>query len=144
MMSSEGCAVSRSRAAPRLCSLWLTATLQVICLALLMPPAWTETPKAPIEPRAFSVYPLGDRPGSTYEAVVRGVTLREATAFWFENDGIHARIDRTERDSESDPKASTPVDLVNVHVTIDSAVKPGDYPFRVVTKQGVSNAISMR
>ena len=54
---------------------------------------------------------------------------------------IHARIDATGADPESDPHASTPTDLVTIQVTIDADAKPGTYPFRVVTKQGVSNAI---
>jgi len=113
-------------------------------LLALRPLASSETPEPPIEPRLLSVYPLGDRPGSTYQACLRGFTLREAQAIWFESDSIHARIDGTGRDPESDPHASTPTDVANIHVTIDPAAKPGAYPFRVVTKQGVSNAISMR
>ncbi len=117
----------------------------VVLIALLFSaPASSEAPKAPVEPRLFSVYPLGDRPGSNYDAVVRGVTLRDAQAIWFDSDSIHARIDRADQDPGSDPHASTPTDVVNIRVSIDAAAKPGSYPFRVVTKQGVSNAISMR
>lgn len=117
--------------------------LALIALALL-PPASAETPKPPVEPRVFSVYPLGDRPGSSYQATLRGVTLRDAQAIWFESGSIHARIVRSDRDPESDPQAATPTDIVNIHVTVDPEAKPGNYPFRVVTKQGVSNPISMR
>jgi hypothetical protein len=113
-------------------------------LLALVPCASSEAPRPPVEPRLLSVYPLGDRPGSTYDACVRGLTLREAQAVWFESDSIHARIDGTGRDPESDPHASTPTDVVNIHVTIDPAAKPGTYRFRVVTKLGVSNAVSMR
>lgn len=104
----------------------------------------SETPKVPVEPRLLSVYPLGDLPGSTFDACLRGFTLREAQAIWFESDSIRARIDGTHPDPESDPHASTPTDVANIHVTIATTAKPGIYPFRVVTKQGVSNAISMR
>ncbi len=128
---------------PHASVLRIPGALGVFVLAL-HPLASSETTKPPIEPRVYSVYPLGDRPGSTYEATVRGVTLREAQAIWFESASIHARVDRTGHDPESDPHASTPTDFVTIHVTIDSAAKPGSYPFRVVTKQGVSNAISMR
>ena len=54
------------------------------------------------------------------------------------------RIDHALRDPEFDPNAATPPDLVNVHLVIAPTAKPGSYLFRVVTKQGVSNAISMR
>jgi hypothetical protein len=119
-------------------------SLMALTALLLAPADPAETPKPPVEPRLFSVYPLGDRPGSHYDAVVRGVTLRDAQAIWFDSDSIHARIDRADRDADSDPHASTPTDAVAIHVAIDPAATPGSYPFRVVTKQGVSNAISMR
>ncbi|HET9321069.1 MAG TPA: hypothetical protein VFO27_14880, partial [Bryobacteraceae bacterium] len=63
---------------------------------------------------------------------------------WFEQDGIEARIDNVQRDPEADPNATTPPDLVNVHLVIAHAAKPGSYLFRVVTRQGVSNAISLQ
>jgi len=72
------------------------------------------------------------------------VLLRDTQAIWFETDGIRARVDKVDRDPESDPTAATPTDVVNIHVTVDSSTKPGSYPFRVVTKQGISNAASMR
>lgn len=125
----------------RASAFWSRVALTALLFAR---PAFSESPKPPIEPRLFSVYPLGDRPGSSYEAAVRGVTLGEAQAVWFECDSIRARVDRASRDPDSDPHASTPTDIVNIHVTVDPAAKPGIYPFRVVTKQGVSNAISMR
>ena len=113
-----------------------------ILLGLLTFTASAATPKPETEPRAFSIYPLGNRPGTSYDAQIRGVKLQDAQALWFETDGIQARIDHAQRDPESDPNAATPPDVVNVHVAIAPAAKPGSYLFRVVTKQGVSNAIS--
>jgi hypothetical protein len=121
-----------------------TLVLLIGGVALFPATAGCETPKPEVEPRVFSVYPLGDRPGAVYEAVVLGVTLRETQAIWFESDLVHARVDRAERDSDSDPKASTPTDRVKIRVSIDAHAKPGSYPFRVVTARGVSNAISLR
>jgi hypothetical protein len=115
-----------------------------LLLGLLAGTASAATPKPETEPRAFSIYPLGNRPGTSYDAQIRGVKLQDAHALWFETDGIQARIDHAQRDPESDPNAATPPDVVNVHVAIAPAAKPGSYLFRVVTKQGVSNAISMR
>jgi hypothetical protein len=103
MVSSESLATSHSVAR--------FSSLGLVWLVLLMLPAWAETPKSPIEPRVFSVCPLGGRPGSAYQAAIRGVTLRDASAVWFESDGMHARIDQTDSDHESDPKASTSVHL---------------------------------
>jgi hypothetical protein len=120
------------------------ALLQASILALLVPAGWPETPKPKEEPRLFSIYPLGDQPGATYEAAIRGVTLQEAQAIWFETDSMHAWIERVDRDPGSDAKSATPTDVVTIHVKVDPAAKPGSYAFRVVTKRGVSNAISMR
>jgi len=119
--------------------LWLVAIAP-----LLLPAVWAETPKPKPEPRVFSIYPLGEQSGAAYDATIRGVALHEAQAIWFETDSIHARVDKVYRDPESDPGESTPTYIVNVHVTVDPGTKPGSYPFRVVTKQGVSNATSMR
>lgn len=122
----------------------ISTLVQASIVALLVPAGWSETPKPKEEPRLYSVYPLGDQPGATYEAAIRGVTLQEAQAVWFETDSIHALIQRVDRDPESDAKAATPTDVVKIHVTVDPDAKPGSYAFRVVTKRGVSNAISMR
>ena len=116
----------------------------VLLFGLFAATASAETPKPETEPRAFSIYPLGNRSGASYDAEIRGVKLQDAQALWFETDGIQARIDHAQRDPESDPSASTPSDLVNVHLVIAPATKPGSYLFRIVTKQGVSNAIPMR
>jgi hypothetical protein len=118
--------------------------LQAGILAVLVPAAWPETPKPQEEPRLFSVYPLGDQPGATYEATIRGVILQEAQAIWFETDSVHAWILRVDSDPESDAKAATPTDAVKIRVKVDSTAMPGSYAFRVVTKRGASNAISMR
>ena len=120
------------------------ALLQASIVALLVPAGWAETPKPKEEPRLLSIYPLGEQPGATYEAAIRGVTLQEAQAIWFETDSIHASIERVDREPGSDAKSATPTDVVTIHVKVDAAAKPGSYPFRVVTKRGVSNAISMR
>ncbi len=119
---------------------WVLALL----FALLTGTASSETPKTATEPRAFSIFPLGNRAGASYYAQIRGIKLQDAQSLWFETDGIQARIEQASHDPESDPSASTPSDLVNVHVIIAPSAKPGSYLFRVVTKQGVSNAISMR
>src|SRR5438128_786123 len=113
----------------------------VLLLGLLAGTASSETPKTETEPRTFSIYPLGNQPGTSYDAQIRGVKLQDAQALWFETDGIQARIDHAQRDPVSDPNAPTPPDLVNVHVVIAPTARPGSYLFRVVTRQGVSNAI---
>ncbi|MCU1272823.1 MAG: hypothetical protein JWO48_254 [Bryobacterales bacterium] len=139
-MSSENRAFSDCEAKARLRSVGAA----VLLLGLFAGTAWPATPKPETEPRAFSIYPLGNGPGTSYDAQIRGVKLQDAQALWFETDGIQARIDHAQRDPESDPTASTPPDVVNVHVVIAPAANPGSYLFRVVTKQGISNAISMR
>jgi hypothetical protein len=128
----------------RLLRLSIAAPLWAGIAALSIPAAWPETPKTKTEPRIFSVYPLGGQPGTSYEATIRGVALRGAQAIWFETGSIHARVDKADRDPESDPNASTPTDVVSIHVTLDATAKPGSYSFRAVTKQGVTNAASMR
>jgi hypothetical protein len=116
----------------------------VLSLGLFAGVAWPAMPKSETEPRVFSIFPLGNQPGAGYDAQIRGVKLQDTQSLWFEAEGIQARIDHAQRDPESDPAATTPTDVVSVHIAIASNAKPGSYLFRVVTKQGVSNAISMR
>src|ERR1700735_2659876 len=75
----------------RLLRLSMAALLRVGLLALLIQAGWPQPPKPKLEPRIFSIYPLGDQPGVTYEATIRGFMLRDAQAIWFETDGIRAR-----------------------------------------------------
>src|SRR5689334_1474480 len=55
-----------------------------ILFVLLAGTAWAANPKSETEPRAFSIYPLGNPPGSSYDAQIRGVKLQDAQALWFE------------------------------------------------------------
>src|SRR5213593_4756524 len=98
-----------------------------LLVGLVSGAAWPETRKPETEPRAFSIYPLGNQPGASYDAQIRGVKLQDAQALWFETDGIQARIDHTQRDPESDPNAVAPPDLVNILVVIAGTAKPGSY-----------------
>jgi len=47
-----------------------------IMLGLLTGTTSPETPKPVPEPRAFSIYPLGNQPGASYDAQIRGVKFR--------------------------------------------------------------------
>src|SRR5262249_285060 len=89
----------------------------VVLFGVSVGAAWAGAPKPEVEPRAFSIYPLGNQPGAAYPAEIRGIKLGDASALWFEADGIQARIVGTRRDPESDPNASTPTDLVDLQVT---------------------------
>jgi len=139
-MKPENRMLPGGKARARFCGLGAAALL----LSVLAGTAWSKPEKPELEPRAFSIYPLGGQAGASYKAQIRGVKLRDAQALWFEMDGIQARIDDVQSDPEGDPNATTPSDLVNVHLIIAPAAKPGSHLFRVVTKQGVSNAISLR
>ena len=54
----------------------------VFLLGLLAGTGWAATPKAETEPRAFSIYPLGNQPGASYDAQIRGVKLQDAQALY--------------------------------------------------------------
>ena len=71
-MSPENCRLSRCQAKARLRS----AVVAAIMLGLLTGTTSPETPKPVPEPRAFSIYPLGNQPGASYDAQIRGVKFR--------------------------------------------------------------------
>src|SRR6478672_2303340 len=58
----------------------------VLLLGLLAGTAWAANPKSETEPRAFSIHPFGNPPGSSYDAQIRGVKLQDAQALWFETE----------------------------------------------------------
>src|SRR2546426_126152 len=92
------------------------------------------------EPRIVSVHPFTGQRGATFTATIRGNELRKATSVFLENAPFTIAIEVTETDPG---KSKVPVELVRVRIQIAADAKPGRYPFRLVTPQGVSNALSL-
>ena len=96
-----------------------------------------------VEPRAVSVHPFVGQRGTTFTAVVRGNGLRGATSVFLQDTSLAIAIEATEAEppAESDGRSKTPFDRVRLRVEVASDARTGRYPFRIVTPQGISNAL---
>jgi hypothetical protein len=102
---------------------------------------------APAEPNLLSVFPLGGRAGTTFETTVRGRSLDEAYALWFQSKDLEARVLSVEPEplepDASEKQKANPVHLLRIEVDVPEDFEPGEYPLRVVTPHGLSNSLSV-
>jgi hypothetical protein len=96
-----------------------------------------------VDPRAVSVHPFVGQRGTTFTAVVRGNGLRGATSVFLQDTSLAIAIEATEAEppAESGGRDKTPFDRVRLRVEVASDARTGRYPFRIVTPQGISNAL---
>ena len=129
-----------------------TRTTILSLLLLCSIPLAAIEPTPPVEPEIVSLFPVGDRRGSTVKLEIRGTALDGAYAVLFEGKGIRARIDRVEQikepaaDGGHAPGAKKTEKEIRVVVEahIDAATEPGNRWLRVVTPRGVTNRLQFR
>jgi hypothetical protein len=97
------------------------------------------------EPKAVSVHPFTGRPGSSFLATVRGNALARTQAIFAENVPFTVAVEGVEVEppGASSGRNKMPFDLVRVRVDVAGGAKPGRYAFRIVTPEGVSNALTL-
>jgi len=100
---------------------------------------------ARVDPRALSVHPFTGQRGATFLATVRGNGLGQATSAFLDNAPLTLTIEGAEAEppGASAGRSKTPFDLVRLRVQVAPDAKPGRYLFRLVTPQGVSNALPL-
>jgi len=116
--------------------------LRIASLLLIIgSPAGAFAPR--VEPRAVSVHPFVAQPGTMFTAVVRGNGLRGATSIFLQDAPLAIAIEGTEAEppAESGGRSRTPFDRVRLRVEVARDARPGRYPFRIVTPQGISNSV---
>lgn len=100
-----------------------------------------------VEPRVTSVHPSVAQRGGSVPLVVRGAGLAEANAVFLQEAPFTMTVEG--HDAEPAPVGpmgktpKTPIDLLRLRVEIAKDAKPGRYEFRLVTPDGVSNAIPL-
>lgn len=101
------------------------------------------------EPRAISIHPFAGQRGTSFIAIVRGSGLAGARAvsagsapFRIAVEGIEAES-RGEASGGSEAAGSKKgrIDLVKLRVEAAADAKPGRYPIRLITSNGISNAL---
>src|SRR4029450_6157288 len=116
--------------------------LRIASLLLVIgSPAGAFAPR--VEPRAVSVHPFVGQRGTAFTAVVRGNGLRGATSVFLQDTSLAIAIEATEAEppAESGDRNKTQFDRVRLRVEVASDARTGRYPFRIVTPQGISNAL---
>lgn len=91
---------------------------------------------APPDPRLISVYPTTGKIGTTFSATIRGNAIARCT-------GVHAPGSPLTFAVEGMSKDKT-IDVVKLRVTVEQAAKPGPYALRLITSNGISNAITFQ
>jgi len=113
------------------------------CLLLLSMAGLVAAQNAP--PNAVSIHPFTGQRGASFAAVVRGSGLRAATSVFVEDAPLTITIQATEAEppEETAVKSKVPFDRVHLRIQVAADANPGRYLFRLVTPQGVSNALAL-
>jgi hypothetical protein len=124
----------------------LTLGFFLFCLDCQMQAQKTEEPLT--DPKAISVFPVAAQQGSVFEAQVRGKNLEGVSGVWFPAEGATARVEKVEPIEISEPdgkrglgKKTVPGHLVFLKVEVAPDANRGKHSFRLVTPNGVSNAL---
>jgi hypothetical protein len=91
------------------------------------------------------MHPFTGQRGTTFTATVRGSGLAGATAAALEDGPFRITVEGVEPeppDAAAKPGKAA-VDLVTVRVEVLPDAKPGRYPIRLITGNGISNALSL-
>ena len=124
----------------------LTLGFFLFCLDCQMQAQKTEEPLT--APKAISVFPVAAQQGSVFEAQVRGKNLEGVSGVWFAAEGATARVEKVEpreievyRKPAKMGKKTVPGHLVFLKIEVAPDAKRGKHSFRLVTPNGVSNAL---
>jgi hypothetical protein len=117
----------------------------VLAVVLCLSAAAQSRPDAKVDPRIISIHPFTGQPGTTFTATVRGNGLRGATTAGIANAPFSIAVDRIEQEppGETTGRNRTPADLVTVRVEVAADAKPGRYPVRLITRNGITNALPL-
>ncbi len=96
-------------------------------------------------PRIDSIYPIGGKPGSTFQAIVRGVNLKAAYQIWFEGAGINATVLGVEAEpvSSAGAKSRVTTELLRIEMRMEASISGPSRSFRVLTPGGISNTLAI-
>src|SRR5437868_15330606 len=95
------------------------------------------------EPRAISIHPFVGQRGATLTATVRGSGLAGARAASIGKAPFTVAVESVEEEaaSESTGRNKSRIELVKLRVEVAPDAKPGRYPIRLITPNGISNRL---
>ncbi|HTM51235.1 MAG TPA: hypothetical protein VL285_21215 [Bryobacteraceae bacterium] len=109
-----------------------------VLTAILCLPAFAESRP---DPKAISIYPFTGQSGGTFTAILRGSGLAGATGVASGDAPFAVSVEGAETEQTSTGRGKTVSDLVKLRVQVAPGARPGRYPVRVITRNGVSNAL---
>jgi hypothetical protein len=119
--------------------------MRVLVPALALLVCLPAAPQSSADPKASSMHPFTGRRGTTFTATVRGSGLAGATAALTGEAPFRITVEKVEPEppAAAGPRSKTPMELVTMRVEIAADAKPGRYPIRLITRNGVSNALPL-
>src|SRR6266404_4121913 len=107
------------------------------------------------EPALISVFPFGGQQGAEFQTTIRGRSLDDVSAVWFDCEQLSASVVSVENDKSGAPAAASkkgkksssstgPLQLLTLAVKVAAGAEPGVHYLRVLTPRGVSNALPVR
>jgi hypothetical protein len=111
----------------------------VVCVFVCLLPAAVAA-----EPRVTSVHPSAVQRGAPFHVVIRGTGLAGAHSVFLQQAPFTVEIEgSTTEPPPPNARNKTPIDLVRARVHAAPDAEPGPHSFRVVTPDGVSNAVPL-
>lgn len=97
------------------------------------------------DPRAISIHPFTGQRGTTFIATVRGSGLGAASAAIIGKAPFTVAVEGMDVEPavESSGRNKRPTDLVRLRVQVSEDAKPGRYPIRLITGNGISDALPL-
>lgn len=98
------------------------------------------------DPQATSIHPFTGQRGTTFVATLRGSDLTGASAVSVGGAPFTVVVEgaAAEPPGESSGRNNRKVDLVTLRVQVAQDAKPGRYPIRLITRNGISNALPLQ
>jgi hypothetical protein len=98
-----------------------------------------------VDPKLISIHPFTGQRGTTFVATVRGNGLAGTTGVSIDHAAFQVSVDRVEREAAGNPTGKTKTDtqLITLRVSVPAEAKPGRYPIRLITRNGISNALPL-
>src|SRR5262245_54560117 len=95
------------------------------------------------DPRATSIHPFTGQRGATFIATVRGSGLAGASAASIGKAPFAVTVEGVEVEPAGEGRGRNATDLVKLRVDVRPDAQPGRYPIRLITRNGVSNALPL-
>ncbi len=96
-----------------------------------------------IDPHATSIHPFAGQRGTTFIATVRGSGLAGASIASIASAPFTVTVEGQEAEAPSEGRNKSATDLVKLRVEVRQDAQPGRYPIRLVTRNGISNALPL-